>query len=837
MKEGAPKRHINKLKKEIGKLEEQEKNPGLEIHDRRSLAPESTPQPDIESEILSREAKIRELEILKKEAGEELKRKKSEKVPEPVVEASPTPDPAPEQPQPSAKKPWSLGGISRDNLWRELQDLYPNKGLSTHPEVFSRYQDLVGKMEQAVASKDEEEHAKMLDVGEEIDIFMNEQRAAVAEAEQRAAAAERNGNTAPEVAKTEVGTPQTPAPALEEQSLEKKSNILWTDLQTPEQLDTFFAEQDAVIRAREKISPETDRQGTPPPPLLWTEQPEETSPLPTEATPAETRGRLRQLIEKLTGGSKEKETKDTSGARAIFGNLDGDAKVEKPVATRESGARAEKLGNYLNNRSGELDEKAEGFGPKIEKMFHSMGEKYNKLNWKYKLAIGVALGVGVGISAGISAPVTALFAAGIGVQRALGLAGMYVKFDKHLEKTVKGEGGGLGKYEWYKKLFENKSEGQRKAIALAMAGVCFVGTSAAVGAIAGETSHILTTHGWLGHQLGHAANPNANPNAGANAAPAAGHEGLVSPDHASEAPTLSVEASHGHGYEFMAKRLWEQMHDPAKHFSPPPNTDPNSDVARLFSADAHSIDKVVHQIAADPKHGFFNPDGTSIRIDPTAHMTIGADGNIHLGTDVHSIPGAHTTPVYNPHAPTTHEATTTTPHTEAPTATTAEAPNSPAEPTPPHNAPVAPHQSISENESVIAAKNYASHHPAGAHTPAPAGAEHAAHQPVVLHHHGINIPTGESHVYADSHKHLFIYGGSHEQQMHEINKFLNIDEAHQKMVVYGTDDSGKYRIPWTMNGGQMVPSMPVQTKGFLHTGFLKSFMKAPEPKEFHKIIQ
>ena len=49
-----------------------------------------------------------------------------------------------------------------------------------------------------------------------------------------------------------------------------------------------------------------------------------------EATPAETRGRLRSLIEKLTGGTEE--TESAPGARTIFGNLDRDAEGGTPKA-------------------------------------------------------------------------------------------------------------------------------------------------------------------------------------------------------------------------------------------------------------------------------------------------------------------------------------------------------------------------------------------------------------------------------------------------------------------------------------------------------------------------
>jgi hypothetical protein len=108
----------------------------------------------------------------------------------------------------------------------------------------------------------------------------------------------------------------------------------------------------------------------------------------------------------------------------------------------------------------------------------------------------------------------------------------------------------------------------------------------------------------------------------------------------------------------MVKRLWEQLHDPAKHFALPSGTDPDSDVAKLFAADADSIDKVVHQIAADPQHGFFNADGTSVQINLDDHLSILPDGQIHIANStynydipVHAPEGAPVTPEYHPESP------------------------------------------------------------------------------------------------------------------------------------------------------------------------------------------
>ena len=80
-----------------------------------------------------------------------------------------------------------------------------------------------------------------------------------------------------------------------------------------------------------------------------------------------------------------------------------------------------------------------------------------------------------------------------------------------------------------------------------------------------------------------------------------------------------------------------------------------SDASRLLHADAQTIDRVIHQIASDQQHDFFNADGTSVQVNPGTHFEIGMDGQVHM-TDaahhvsetVHAPIGAHTTPPYPP---------------------------------------------------------------------------------------------------------------------------------------------------------------------------------------------
>lgn len=85
---------------------------------------------------------------------------------------------------------------------------------------------------------------------------------------------------------------------------------------------------------------------------------------------------------------------------------------------------------HLIRRSEELNVAAEkiGWG---EKKFRWLGEQYNKFGWKTKLAVGIGLGIGYGAAlSAVSLPAIFACIAGIGAQRAAGLATMYLKYEK-----------------------------------------------------------------------------------------------------------------------------------------------------------------------------------------------------------------------------------------------------------------------------------------------------------------------------------------------------------------------------------------------------------------------
>jgi|CXWL01.1.fsa_nt_gi hypothetical protein len=95
-----------------------------------------------------------------------------------------------------------------------------------------------------------------------------------------------------------------------------------------------------------------------------------------------------------------------------------------------------------------------------------------------------------------------------------------------------------------------------------------------------------------------------------------------------------------------------------------------------------------------------------------------------------------------------------------------------------------------------------------------------------------SVSATEPHIYAHADGHLFAYGGSIEEKIETIQKFLT---ENPDKIVYGTDDSGNYRIPWSLYEGHALPGEPVRTGGFL--GFFSSFMDAPRPEEFVKKIK
>ena len=286
-----------------------------------------------------------------------------------------------------------------------------------------------------------------------------------------------------------------------------------------------------------------------------------------------------------------------------------------------------------------------------------------------------------------------------------------------------------------------------------------------------------------------------------NAPHVAGETSIPVPAPAAEIPSaatsIEVKATPGKGYEYMMKRLWEQLHE--KNIELPANANPDSDLARLLAADKDSIDTVVHDIAADPKHQFFHTDGSSVRIEPDAQMTIGARGELHLSGEKYDYQVA---PPQAPVTPTLH-------------------PEVPTPPTPP--AESIPHIDIPSPEPVGTVDLIAS--PNEVLVPAP--------ETVISNRFGLVVHTNEAHLYADSSdQNFFAYGGSQEEKVKTITEYLT---KHPSKVIYAEDGVG-HRVPWFRNlEGAVTQGPPLRTDGFL--GLFSSFLKPPTPDDFGKIIK
>ncbi|MFA5942073.1 MAG: hypothetical protein WC798_00130 [Candidatus Paceibacterota bacterium] len=501
-------------------------------------------------------------------------------------------------------------------------------------------------------------------------------------------------------------------------------------------------------------------------------EPEEVTP--SEGTPREWRTKLRELIT----GAKE-SVKETAGS------------VSELFI---------KSGEYFSSRSEELNAEAKKTG--VEGAFRWMGEAYGKLSTREKIGIGLALGLGAGGLAAVSLPVSYAFLGGISVQRTFGLASNFLKYEKSSSDR-----------EWF--WLGKKGKAMGKAV-LYQTGMT-AGMLMLVEGVKEGTEWL--SHHWPGH-----------PATGGGHAPAGPH----APEHAPVAPQapkmpdISVEASKGRGYEWMVKRMWEQINEHRDQLPPPSKIPAGSDLAKLYYADSNDIDKIVHDIASDPKHGFFNTDGgTSVQVNMDDKLSLGADGQIHLGDTVHAPEGAHVTPAYPPEAAASVEPPVTPPAPEVP-APPVEAPAAPpaeAPAVPPSESPAAPEPPAPIEEPDLPVEAPAPEMPVADVEPAVREA--------ITNQFGVPVAVDQPHFYADAKgEHIFVFGGSPTEKSKAVLDYLT---ANPNQTVYSSDDTGTYRVPWTLVGGEVTLGKPVETGGFL--GFFKSFMGAPKPDEFGKLIK
>jgi len=522
-----------------------------------------------------------------------------------------------------------------------------------------------------------------------------------------------------------------------------------------------------------------------------------------ERTPAEERSYLRELIEK----AKQKfEWWKSADAKLIERSKELDAELEKMSGT--------------------------------EKGFRWIGEQYNKLDWKSKLALGVALGVGAGVSSAVMAPTAlALCTTGIVAQRIAGLSTMYLKFE-----------GGKPYQEKAAKLFGKEFNSKEVAMAKAMGYTAVMG--AAMWGLAYGTKE---TYQWLMDKLERPidlsapkvstlsiedAERGADGRAMEAAAEAARQaekigietaqmppmpEGLqatatpeaLAPVYAPEVPLAVIPATPGHGYEYMLKQMWGELQTQNLN---PENYPEGSDIRRLIETAPKDIDTIVHKIAGDPTHGFFKLDGTSVRIDLGSHMTIGNDGQVVLVTPGNEtfIQAPEGSPVTPPYPPEAIETRPPPPEVREMINNAAASPESSMlEPRPEPPPPAPPSSDVHVSDTLATAPE----------TTAPA-------LETVTNSLGVSIATGEPHIYAgEDAAHTYAYGGSPTEQADKIAGYL---KTHPKAVVFGPDETGAYRVPWHLAEGKVIHGPAMRTDGFL--SLFSTSLKPPGPEDLRSII-
>ncbi|MEK7144860.1 MAG: hypothetical protein AAB794_03330 [Patescibacteria group bacterium] len=576
-----------------------------------------------------------------------------------------------------------------------------------------------------------------------------------------------------------------------------------------------------------------------------------------EGTRSELKKKLSEAIGKLTGGVKE-------GVKNVS---------EAFTKSRE----------FLSTRAKEIAGAIREKG--LEGSFSWMGEKYNALPLSRKILLSGSLAIGYGLTFPISSLAAGAYAVPLIFTRIAAMAGTFKSNQKMLEKIKldrenKKEATGMFEktklYQW----LGSGSETSIKNKAMAKALVTSLGMTAALGTGAKLLSDYSVAErigSWIGehvYNLTHADAGVEAVGAGVSGSIPLGQESFGNDDYGSaksyetmqannpeykptttvataeaiapnrvEVPLVLQKATPGQGYEYMAKRMWGQLQTLNLN---PDNYDKNTDIYKLLTADEKSINDVVHDIATKPS-GYFRPDHTSFQIDLGSSMTINSEGNLQIDSNVIAPPNAPFTPVYPPEAPAF----------KAPLGPN-DVPQEVIPPEMPIRQPIATvYAPAAEGYTPTyvgaeppAVQNVVAEQAAAAVTPtsAPEGSVlRTGDGEVVRTTEGAPVQVGAAevvpsfeisptvpHIYGDEGaKHLLVYGGSPAEQGEVIKQHLI---ANPRSVVFGTDPSGVYRIPYSLGpDGQMTVGNAARTSGFL--GFGSSWMKPPGPDELKQLIK
>ena len=350
-----------------------------------------------------------------------------------------------------------------------------------------------------------------------------------------------------------------------------------------------------------------------------------------------------------------------------FGSKTLDVLANPEAAVKGGVEKAKRIQAYLEyfkNSDDSLKEK----GKKLGVDMLALVEAYRKIPFRQKMYLSAALMGGALLAGGASAAAVSIFAAGRYGARSLSALGIYTALEAAGEESISNKE--IETQEIRSRLDSWKKHGIATGAALLIASGLpgaairdlFVGGEEGVthlyhamsGAAAG--GHSLTPAESWAASHGHTVAPKvevpqaSTPEAATPHAPApeslATHtpptesvtqsQEVTPPPHAEAAATattaapeaipqansVAVEVRPGRGYEQMARDLYNQLHDPSKHFDTS-KVVPGSALDQILKADDHTINGVVHNLA--PKEFL---DGKVVL--EHARMTFNEDGSLHF---------------------------------------------------------------------------------------------------------------------------------------------------------------------------------------------------------------
>src|SRR3989344_3151442 len=465
-----------------------------------------------------------------------------------------------------------------------------------------------------------------------------------------------------------------------------------------------------------------------------------------------------------------------------------------PFQEQQEQASFEDKKKYLNGRDKELGAKAKEFGIKVESHIRNAGEWYRKLPLKYKIGVaGALLGLNVA-TGGASTFVTIITSSAMLGQRALGSAATYALMEGLLEKRLSRKEAERGsertKFERWKK------RGYSTAAALAVfTGLPGYAIKEGFDAVGG--GGLLKA---LGSLMGHTIP--------AEVTPVTVPSGVSTDQVADEAKKVLEETKEQLAKEIIERdkiqagldQVKQQIAEEKAQASAEAST-PQETRQALRTA-VEKITKLTETASAKfemPKHADFSihEDDTTISpydVTPTDQTP---------AEDIGSVEAEEIEEVQQPVESQTEAIDDPLTNVKVP------------EPEKLATVDLTKEQTSVETPAEV---------PSEAPIPAPE---------VITNSFGLQIPTGEPHIYAGADTgHTFVFGGTPTERANSILQYL---KENPNKVVFGPDNTNAYRVPWHLVEGKIVSGVHMRTSGFL--GFFFTWMKPPGPEDLRQIIK